>query len=98
MKNWKKELERYGNIGLVVYLSIFVLTMGIMITVVETGSVNALPWFRDHPEITSGATWVAAWAMTKVLQVPRILLTLALTPMIARWTGRSVSPGASDSS
>lgn len=97
MKNWKKELERYGNIGIIVYLSIFVITMASMVAALEFGLVSSLPWFRDHPEVTQGATFVAAWAMTKVLQIPRILLTLGLTPLLARWTGRVASPGTSDS-
>jgi hypothetical protein len=31
---------------------------------------------------------VIAYAATKALQPIRILVTLALTPLVARWTGR----------
>lgn len=88
MKNWKQKLERFGNVGIAVHLAVFFLTLVTMALLLDLGLATQIPWFRDHPEATSGATFVAAYAMTKLMMAPRILLTLAITPLILRWTGR----------
>jgi len=89
MKDWKAKLERYGNVGIAVHLSVFASTLELMVVLLNLGVAQELPWLRDHPEATSGATMVAAYALTKLAMGPRWVLTLTLTPLVLRWMGRT---------
>lgn len=89
MKTWKQQLEQYGRLGLIVHFSIFGLTLIAMGALLKLGLAAELPYLKDHPEAQSGATIIAAYALTQLLKLPRLLLTLSLTPLIAKYTGKS---------
>ena len=77
----KSLMAEYGNIAITIYLSIFALTLSGFFIAIKAGF-----------EVDSGSektgTVVIAYAATKALQPIRILLTLALTPVIARFLRR----------
>lgn len=79
----KALVDAYGPVALVLYLSIFALTI--------TGAAVAIRFFGWQPEGVAGTGGLlfVAWASAKALQPLRILLTLALTPLVARLVGRS---------
>ncbi|MFZ5475588.1 MAG: FAM210A/B-like domain-containing protein [Myxococcota bacterium] len=85
--SWKQRLEQYGKLGFVVYFSIFFLTIGLFAAMLKLGFAERIPWLASHAG--DGATLVAAYALTKLVQVPRIALTLAITPVIARRMGKA---------
>lgn len=86
MKNWKQRLEAYGRVGFYVYLAIWLGTLAVFFTLLELGLQDELPWLAEHAG--QGASLAGAWLLTKVVQVPRIAATLAVTPAVARWTKR----------
>jgi Protein of unknown function (DUF1279) len=83
----KTLMTEYGFLAIVVYLSTSVLSMtGFTIAILSLDLKALGERFGVPLEGTRGllGTLGAAWVLTKVIQVPRILLTLALTPIIAR--------------
>jgi hypothetical protein len=83
----KTLMTEYGFLAILVYLSTSVLSMtGFTIAILSLDLKALGERFGVQLEGTSGlvGTLGAAWVLTKVIQVPRILLTLALTPLIAR--------------
>lgn len=83
----KTLMTEYGFLAIVVYLSTSVLSMtGFTIAILSLDLKALGERFGVQLEGTSGlvGTLGAAWVLTKVIQVPRILVTLALTPLIAR--------------
>ena len=71
-------VEEYGPIALVVYLTIFGLTVLGFFVAISAG------WDTD----TSGgltAKFFAVWAATKLTQPIRIAATFAITPIVAKW-------------
>jgi hypothetical protein len=77
----KELMETYGRLAFIIYFTIFFGTLAGFIIAIKAGF-----------EVSSGSgqtgTVVIAYAATKALQPIRILVTLALTPLVARWTGR----------
>lgn len=86
MKGWKQQLEAYGRIGLYVYFAIFAGTLVAFFAALKLGLQDSVPWLAEHAG--EGATLAGAWLLTKLVQIPRIAATLAVTPVVARWTGR----------
>lgn len=83
----KTLMAEYGFLALLVYLSTSVLSMtGFTIAILSLDLKALGDRFGVQLEGTSGllGTLGAAWVLTKVIQVPRILATLALTPLIGR--------------
>lgn len=80
---WRQRIERYGSVGLTIYLSIFTVCLLGFFAVFELGLAGYIPWLKDRPELASGATFVAAYGLTKLLQPARIAITIAVTPIIA---------------
>jgi hypothetical protein len=83
----KTLMTEYGFLAILVYLSTSVLSMtGFTIAILSLDLKALGERFGVQLEGTSGllGTLGAAWVLTKVIQVPRILLTLALTPLIGR--------------
>jgi hypothetical protein len=83
----KTLMTEYGFLAIAVYLSTSVLSMtGFTIAILSLDLKTLGERFGVQLEGTSGllGTLGAAWVLTKVIQVPRILITLALTPLIAR--------------
>lgn len=83
----KTLMTEYGFLAILVYLSTSVLSMtGFTIAILSLDLKALGERFGVQLEGTSGllGTLGAAWVLTKVIQVPRILVTLALTPLIGR--------------
>ena|SRR5437762_10505752 len=85
----KEILVEYGAVAVVVYFTLFfVVWFGFWAAI-------RLGW---EPTSAAGETgaWVASYLATKVTQPLRILVTLAITPFLAklyeRVTGRTVQP------
>jgi hypothetical protein len=76
-RSLKDMLAEYGSIAIVVYLSIFALTLAGFVLAIRLG------W---RPESTTGnaGIFVAAYIATKVTQPIRIGATLLLTPIVAK--------------
>lgn len=89
MKNWRARLERYGKLGLVVWFSIFALSIATF-TALVSGGVD-WPWLEQHTGQLGPLA--AGYVITKLLTIPRAALTLSVTPLIARRLGRPESPG-----
>lgn len=80
-------MTEYGFLAVVVYLSTSVVSMTVFTIALQTADLKALgERFGVSLEGTSGllGTLGAAWVLTKIIQVPRIFATLALTPLIGR--------------
>ena len=76
-KSLKDILAEYGTVALVVYLTIFVLTLAGFWMAIRFG------WRTESTAGTAG-TLAAAYVATKLSQPLRIGLTLVLTPLLAR--------------
>jgi len=76
-KSMKDILAEYGTVALVVYLTIFVLTLAGFWMAIRFG------WRTESTAGTAG-TLAAAYVATKLSQPLRIGLTLVLTPLLAR--------------
>ena len=73
----EKLLVEFGYTALVVYFTIFALTLVGFAAAIQLGV---------HVETTAGAasTWFAAWVATKLTQPIRIIATLVITPLVVR--------------
>ena len=83
----KTLMTEYGFLALLVYLSTSVLSItGFTIAILSLDLKTLGDRFGVQLEGTTGllGTLGAAWVLTKVIQVPRIFATLALTPIVAR--------------
>jgi hypothetical protein len=87
MSTWKQRLEQYGKLGIGIYFGIFFLTLGGFTAMLKLGLTESIPWLATHAG--DGATLVAAYALTKLVQVPRLAATLAITPVVARRLGKA---------
>lgn len=80
-------MTEYGFLAVLVYLSTSVVSITVFTVLIQTADLKALgDRFGVQLEGTSGlvGTLGAAWVLTKLIQVPRIFATLALTPFIGR--------------
>ena len=81
----KELMESYGRLGIIIYFTIFFGSIAAFTIAIKSGF-----------EVESGSgktgTVVIAYAATKAIQPFRILATLALTPLVAKWTGRTKQP------
>jgi apolipoprotein N-acyltransferase len=84
-RDWKAEIQRYGALGLAVWFSIFFLSIGVFWSLLRLGV--RLPWLDGVGGDAS--TLLAAYLATKVLMVPRAILTLAVTPVLAKKLGKA---------
>jgi len=71
-------IEEYGPIALVVYLTIFGLTVLIFFVTISAG------WETESGEGFT-AKLFAVWAATKLTQPIRIAATFAITPIVSKW-------------
>jgi hypothetical protein len=81
-------LAEYGPIALGTYLGIFALSMAGFSAAIAMG-------FEVDGAAGGLGTLGAAWVATKVVQIPRFLLTFALTPLVARVVRRGAPPESS---
>ena len=77
-------VQQYGRVALWVYFSIFGLVLGGFYLAINSG-------YRPDGTANVVGTLGAAWLATKLTQPIRLLATLGLTPVIARWTQRDAS-------
>lgn len=81
----KSLMETYGPLAFTIYFTIFFGSIAAFTIAIKAGF-----------EVESGSgktgTVVIAYAATKAIQPFRILATLALTPLVAKWTGRDKAP------
>jgi hypothetical protein len=84
-KSFKDVLTEYGTIGLLVYLTIFV--------VVLFGAWLAIRFGWQSQSVAANmGTVAAAYVVTKVAQPARIASTVLLTPIVARLYRRFLPP------
>jgi hypothetical protein len=80
-------MTEYGFLAVLVYLSTSVVSITVFTVLILSADLKSLgARFGVELEGTSGllGTLGAAWVLTKIIQVPRIFATLALTPLIGR--------------
>jgi hypothetical protein len=80
-------LKEYGPVAFLVYFSIFFVCIAGFSVAIKAGLAETLSQqFDVQLDGTGGlaGTLFAAWAVTKVIQVPRIFATLVLTPLVGR--------------
>jgi hypothetical protein len=83
----KALMTEYGFLAILVYLSTSVVSITVFTIAILSLDLKTLgDRFGVSLEGTTGlfGTLGAAWVLTKVIQVPRMLATLALTPIVAR--------------
>ncbi|HLT30535.1 MAG TPA: hypothetical protein VK013_10860 [Myxococcaceae bacterium] len=75
-------IDAYGPVAITLYLAIFAINIA--------AAAIAIRYFGWQPESAAGTGGLlfVAWASAKALQPLRILLTLTLTPLVARLVGR----------
>ena len=83
-EKFKKLLEVYGRVALVVYFAIFLATLA--------GFAIAISFGLELDSAKSGAgLLMASWLATKLTQPLRIAGTLALTPIVASMINKKQS-------
>ena len=82
-RSLKDLLAEYGTVALVVYFTIFFLTLAGFWIAIRAG-------YRPQSVTGSAGTAAAAYIATKLTQPLRILGTVALTPLVAKlWEKRA---------
>lgn len=84
MTDWRTRVQQYGVLGLVVWFAIFFTVMAAFYALIEVGV--EWPWLHDH--VGSAGSLAGAYVLTKLLTPARAALTVALTPIVARFSGR----------
>lgn len=92
LKRWQAELMRYGWVGLGIHYLGFGVTIGTFYAVLSAGLQDRIPWLADRVGEDT-ALLAGSYALTKALTLPRLAVTLAVTPPVARWLGKA--PAAS---
>ncbi|MFT5679143.1 MAG: hypothetical protein ACI8RZ_000047 [Myxococcota bacterium] len=77
----KALMETYGRLAFIIYFTIFFGSIAVFFIAIKAG-------FEVDSGTGKTGTVVIAYAATKAIQPFRILATLALTPIVAKWTGR----------
>ena len=83
-QGWKEKLDAFGTTGVVVWFALFLTTLFGFAALISSGLAAQIPWIQEHSEVGSGATFVVAYALTQLSKPVRIVLTLAITPIILR--------------
>ncbi len=90
-RTWE-HVRRLGTLGVGVYLGTTCVSMLVFLPLLHFGLADRLGPLQEW--LPQGATTVVgAYALTKMIQVPRMLFTIAFTPLLARWLGRAVEAG-----
>lgn len=81
-ERFKGLMDAYGPVAITLYLAIFAINIA--------AAAIAIRYFGWQPKSAAGTGGLlfVAWASAKALQPLRILLTLALTPLVAKVVGR----------
>jgi hypothetical protein len=83
-KTLKNVAVEYGSIAVVVYLAIFVLVLVGFWAAIRFG-------LSASSTAANVGAWTAAYIATKVTQPLRIVATVAVTPLVARFFSRTGS-------
>ena len=78
----KALMESYGRLAFIIYFTIFFGSIAAFTIAIKAG-------FAVESGSGKTGTVVIVYAATKAIQPFRILATLALTPLVAKWTGRT---------
>lgn len=84
----KNLFELYGRVGLGIYVVLCLVTFGGSFLLLRAGLQDLLPAAVLEYLPADGTTFIGAYALYKSMQIPRIAVALAITPVIARWLGR----------
>ena len=79
-------MEEYGRIAVILYFAIFFLTLFSFYALLKTGFAEAIiEWSQLSVDEDSIAvsSMVIAYGLTKITQVPRIMLTILLLPLFS---------------
>ena len=85
-EKWKKILERYGTIAIVIYLVTFVVTFVAIFSLIQFGFEDSIVSFFEEKfgkTFGSAGTIFVAYALTKATQPIRIGITILLLPLVA---------------
>ena len=105
MDRMKALFEAYGRLAVVLHFTVWFACIGLCTALVHLGLGATLPGVLESAAVP-GAAWMAdhlgafglaltgGYAITQLLKLPRIALTLALTPVLARRLGQA--PAAVD--
>lgn len=88
MARYKQLLTDYGPLALVVYLVIFASVWGGAALAISAGvdMAGLFRWLGIEAGASLGPVMLG-YGFAKATQVLRVLATLALTPLVARWIG-----------
>lgn len=79
--------KEYGALALLVYLALFLASLAGFSAAIEAGLREPLSQRLGVPLEGAGSkagTLLTAWALSKAIQIPRILATLVLAPLLGR--------------
>ena len=93
-QRWKALLELYGRLALGVYVVLCAVSFVACFLLLRAGMHELLPGWMVEKLPATGTSAIGAYALYKVLMLPRVALALVITPVIARWVGRAPAPGA----
>jgi hypothetical protein len=94
MARLKGQLHRYGKVGIGVYLVLMAVTFAGSFLLIRAGVVHHLPeWILSRlPADATSA--IGAYALYKSMQLPRMAIAVAITPLVARLLGQVPSPSS----
>lgn len=94
----KRFLKKYGRVAVTFHVSVFLATLGTCYSVVDYGGldipalVKNVPLLADNLPPASAGNLAIAYGMTSAVGPPRAVLTVTLTPRIAKfWSGREAN-------
>jgi hypothetical protein len=87
-----ERLKALGPLGLGIFLCTYVVSMVTFSLALHFGLQERIPWLGEH--LPAGATTLlGAYALTKLLTLPRMALAIFLTPWVARLRARGSAAG-----
>ena len=82
---WKRVKAQYTWVALGTYLTTSALAVTVYFLGIKLGFDMTIT-----PEGSSiGALLLGAWAFAKLSQIPRLVLTIAITPTVAKWFNKA---------
>lgn len=95
---WRQRLEAYGWYAVAVHISVQVLSITTFTLLIHAGVASQVEWMASRLPEESAGSWLvslgAGYVLSKALFVPRVGLTLVLTPLVARVFGHIPGEGA----
>ncbi|CAM9918806.1 unnamed protein product, partial [Hapterophycus canaliculatus] len=87
----KRFMKKYGRVAVTFHLSVFLTTLGTCYSLVDYGGldmavlVKDIPILADNLPPASAGNLAIAYGMTSAIGPPRAILTVTLTPRIAKF-------------